>query len=121
MDLFIASYRFEKPVLQLYLATRPRFLILLRALMLITYGPNLSLALTRSADQLHRRRATAQFLTTGWPGSYGPGSGPSSGWLPVSANAALMSAANKSTWIGVQVFLPASTSAASPIREATNL
>jgi len=45
MNLFIASYRFNKPVLQLYLATLPWFLILLAALLLITYWPWLSLAL----------------------------------------------------------------------------
>jgi TRAP-type C4-dicarboxylate transport system permease large subunit len=45
MNLFIASYRFDKPVLQLYLATLPWFLILLAALLIITYWPWLSLAL----------------------------------------------------------------------------
>jgi C4-dicarboxylate transporter, DctM subunit len=45
MNLFIASYRFEKPVLQLYRATLPWFLILLFALLLITYLPDLSLIL----------------------------------------------------------------------------
>jgi len=45
MNLFIASYRFKKPVLQLYRATLPWFLILLAALLLITYWPWLSLAL----------------------------------------------------------------------------
>ncbi|MCW8943779.1 MAG: TRAP transporter large permease subunit [Sedimenticola sp.] len=45
MNLFIASYRFKKPVIQLYLATLPWFLILLAALLIITYWPWLSLAL----------------------------------------------------------------------------
>lgn len=45
MNLFIASYRFNKPVLQLYRATLPWFLILLAALLVITYWPWLSLAL----------------------------------------------------------------------------
>jgi tripartite ATP-independent transporter DctM subunit len=45
MNLFIASYRFERPVLQLYRATLPWFAILLCALMLITYWPDLSLLL----------------------------------------------------------------------------
>jgi TRAP-type C4-dicarboxylate transport system permease large subunit len=45
MNLFIASYRFDKPVLQLYRATLPWFLILLCALLLITYWPDLSLVL----------------------------------------------------------------------------
>ena len=46
MNLFIASYRFEKPVLQLYRATWPFFLILLFAVLIITYWPSLSLWLT---------------------------------------------------------------------------
>ena len=45
MNLFIASYRFERPVLQLYRATLPWFLILLCALLLISYWPDLSLFL----------------------------------------------------------------------------
>ncbi len=45
MNLFIASYRFKKPVIQLYLATLPWFLILLAALLIITYWPWLSLVL----------------------------------------------------------------------------
>ncbi|MDJ0833636.1 MAG: TRAP transporter large permease subunit [Gammaproteobacteria bacterium] len=45
MNLFIASYRFEKPVMDLYLATIPFFLILLLAVLIITYWPALSLVL----------------------------------------------------------------------------
>jgi C4-dicarboxylate transporter DctM subunit len=45
MNLFIASYRFEKPVMTLYLATIPFFLVLLVAVLIITYWPALSLAL----------------------------------------------------------------------------
>jgi TRAP-type C4-dicarboxylate transport system permease large subunit len=45
MNHFIASYRFRKPVLQLYKATLPWFLILLLAVLLITYWPALSLTL----------------------------------------------------------------------------
>ncbi|HEB95721.1 MAG TPA: TRAP transporter large permease subunit [Sedimenticola thiotaurini] len=45
MNLFIASYRFDKPVMQLYRATLPWFLILLAAVLIITYWPELSLAL----------------------------------------------------------------------------
>jgi tripartite ATP-independent transporter DctM subunit len=45
MNLFIASYRFRKPVLQLYKATLPWFLILLFAVLVITYWPALSLTL----------------------------------------------------------------------------
>ena len=47
MNLFIASYRFNKPVMQLYRATLPWFLILLLAVLLITYWPDLSLALVQ--------------------------------------------------------------------------
>ncbi|MDH3761749.1 MAG: TRAP transporter large permease subunit [Gammaproteobacteria bacterium] len=45
MNLFIASYRFEKPVMTLYLATIPFFVVLLIAVLVITYWPTLSLAL----------------------------------------------------------------------------
>ena len=44
MNLFIASYRFKKPVLELYAACLPFMLVLLVALMIITYVPALSLA-----------------------------------------------------------------------------
>lgn len=45
MNLFIASYRFDKPVMTLYQATIPFFLILLVAVLIITYWPALSLSL----------------------------------------------------------------------------
>ncbi len=45
MNLFIASYRFNKPVMELYLATIPFFLILLCSVLIITYWPALSLGL----------------------------------------------------------------------------
>ncbi len=45
MNLFIASYRFDKPVMTLYLATIPFFVVLLIAVLIITYWPMLSLAL----------------------------------------------------------------------------
>ncbi|MDQ2697057.1 MAG: TRAP transporter large permease subunit [Pseudomonadota bacterium] len=45
MNLFIASYRFRRPVLQLYRATLPFFFILLLAVLIITYWPALSLGL----------------------------------------------------------------------------
>ena len=45
MNLFIASYRFKKPVIQLYLATLPWFVILFGSVLVITYWPALSLAL----------------------------------------------------------------------------
>lgn len=43
MNLFIASFRFEKPVITLYRATIPFLIILLLTLLLITYVPDLSL------------------------------------------------------------------------------
>lgn len=45
MNLFIASYRFNRPVMELYVATLPFFFILLVAVLVITYWPALSLAL----------------------------------------------------------------------------
>ncbi|MEN8141323.1 MAG: TRAP transporter large permease subunit [Thermodesulfobacteriota bacterium] len=47
MNLFIASYRFHKPITTVYLATLPFMLILLAALLIITYVPQLSLFLVR--------------------------------------------------------------------------
>jgi tripartite ATP-independent transporter DctM subunit len=47
MNLFIASFRFEKPILTLYRATIPFLIILLIALILITYIPELSLWLVK--------------------------------------------------------------------------
>jgi len=43
MNLFIASFRFEEPVLKLYKATIPFLIILLFSLVIITYIPWLSL------------------------------------------------------------------------------
>jgi len=45
MNLFIASFRFNKSILQLYRATIPFFLILLLVVLVITYWPGLSLFL----------------------------------------------------------------------------
>lgn len=47
MNLFIASYRFERPVMDLYRATIPFFFILLAAVLIITYWPGLSLVLLK--------------------------------------------------------------------------
>jgi tripartite ATP-independent transporter DctM subunit len=47
MSLFIASYRFDKPVILLYRAALPFLGILLVCVLLITYWPWLSLALVR--------------------------------------------------------------------------
>ena len=47
MNLFIASYRFRKPVTELYAASIPFMLILIVAVLIITYWPELSLMLIR--------------------------------------------------------------------------
>jgi len=49
MSLFLASYRFERPVIELYRATMPFLIILLVSLVVITYVPGLSLWLVRLA------------------------------------------------------------------------
>jgi len=48
MNLFIASYRFNKPVTQIYKATLPWFFILFGSVIIITYWPDLSLWLVRN-------------------------------------------------------------------------
>jgi len=45
LNLFIASYRFEKPIMNVYYATFPFLVILMLAVIIITYWPGLSLAL----------------------------------------------------------------------------
>ena len=45
LDLFLASYRFERPIAELYTATLPFLAILLVTLGIITYFPLLSLFL----------------------------------------------------------------------------
>jgi tripartite ATP-independent transporter DctM subunit len=45
MNLFIASFRFQKPIMALYRATIPFFVVLLIAVLIITYWPALSLTL----------------------------------------------------------------------------
>jgi tripartite ATP-independent transporter DctM subunit len=47
MNLFIASYRFDKPVVTLYRATLPWLLILFACVLVITYWPWLSLVLVQ--------------------------------------------------------------------------
>ena len=44
MNLFIASYRFKKPITELYQATIPFMFVLLFAVLLITYIPAISMA-----------------------------------------------------------------------------
>lgn len=48
MNLFIASYRFHKPVTELYAATIPFMFILIIAVLIITYWPELSLYLVNN-------------------------------------------------------------------------
>jgi tripartite ATP-independent transporter DctM subunit len=43
LNLFIASYRFEKPIMQVYSATFPFLIILMLSVILITFFPTLSL------------------------------------------------------------------------------
>ena len=45
LNLFLASYRFDRPVVELYRATLPFLALLLAALLIITYFPALSLFL----------------------------------------------------------------------------
>lgn len=50
LNLFIASYRFDKPIMQVYAATVPFLVILLLAVLAIAYWPALSLGLTGAAS-----------------------------------------------------------------------
>jgi TRAP-type C4-dicarboxylate transport system permease large subunit len=43
LNLFIASYRFERPVVELYLSTLPFFFFLLISVIVIAFWPGLSL------------------------------------------------------------------------------
>ena len=45
LNLFIASYRFDKPIMSVYLATFPFLIILMLSVIVITYWPQLSLFL----------------------------------------------------------------------------
>jgi len=49
MNLFIASYRFRKPITELYLATIPFMLVLMVAVLIITYWPTLTLGLLQNS------------------------------------------------------------------------
>jgi tripartite ATP-independent transporter DctM subunit len=49
MNLFISSYRFEKPVMEVYRATVPFFFLLLALVLVFTYWPALSLFLVDQA------------------------------------------------------------------------
>ncbi len=50
LNLFMASYRFERPVIELYRATLPFLALLLLTLVVITYLPWLSLALVKALE-----------------------------------------------------------------------
>ena len=47
MNLFIAMYRFDRPMLEIFRAVLPFVAILATAVLIITYWPGLSLALIR--------------------------------------------------------------------------
>ncbi len=49
IDLFIASHRFQRPMLELCIASVPFFFLLLASVAIITYWPGLSLALVHAA------------------------------------------------------------------------
>lgn len=51
MNLFIASYRFHKPVTDLYQATIPFMFILIVAVLIITYWPELTMYLVNNKHQ----------------------------------------------------------------------
>jgi tripartite ATP-independent transporter DctM subunit len=50
LNLFISSFRFNRPIIKLYYATLPFLLILIIALVIITYVPDLSLFLVELFD-----------------------------------------------------------------------
>ena len=50
MNLFIASYRFHKPVTELYQATIPFMFILIAAVLVITYWPELTMYLVNNKN-----------------------------------------------------------------------
>jgi C4-dicarboxylate transporter, DctM subunit len=45
LNLFFASYRFDKPITELFVAVLPLFIVLAAGVLIITYVPSLSLAL----------------------------------------------------------------------------
>lgn len=47
MNLFISSFRFKQPIMRVYMASVPFLIMLLVALLLVTYWPDLSLLLVR--------------------------------------------------------------------------
>lgn len=51
LNLFISSYRFQKPVVEVYRSTLPFLVALLLALLVITYWPDLSLFLPKLVGQ----------------------------------------------------------------------
>jgi tripartite ATP-independent transporter DctM subunit len=51
MNLFIASYRFHKPVTELYTSTIPFMFILMAAVLVITYWPELTMYLVKNKGE----------------------------------------------------------------------
>ena len=51
MNLFIASYRFRKPVTELYASTIPFMFILMAAVLVITYWPELTMYLVENRNE----------------------------------------------------------------------
>jgi TRAP-type C4-dicarboxylate transport system permease large subunit len=49
LNLFIASYRFDQPIMKVYSATFPFLMILLLSVIVIAYWPQLSLWLVPAA------------------------------------------------------------------------
>ena len=47
MNLFIASYRFKRPITELYRATIPMMFVLMSVVLVITYWPDMVLFLVR--------------------------------------------------------------------------
>ena len=69
MNLFIASYRFKKPITKLYRASFPFLLIMLGVLLLVTYIPQISLFTLQNKEnhQLNRQLDfTSPAVVTQW-------------------------------------------------------
>jgi C4-dicarboxylate transporter DctM subunit len=47
LNLFIASFRFERSIIDIYLSTLPFFVFLLISVVIITFWPQLSMLLIR--------------------------------------------------------------------------
>jgi TRAP-type C4-dicarboxylate transport system permease large subunit len=47
LNLFLASFRFERPLMEIWVASVPFFLLLLIAVLIITFVPALSVGVVR--------------------------------------------------------------------------